>query len=821
MGKTRTNMKRNILYCFILLFLGLGAQAQTQKAWEAAADKAFDFKDYYSAMVYYQNALEFTPERTDLIFKCAESARQFNAYKLAAKYYKQVLDKEKNGGYPTVSFWLAEMNFHIGKYPEAKTFYELYLSENEGDDAELTEKAKLAIKSIEFAIPESKVEFEDVDLTHLGGQINTPYSDFSPYLKGDSLYYSSLRFENKADTYKPRRPISKVLISREEGAGVPIENGFNMDQLHTAHSAFNTEGNKIYYTICEYLNGKDIRCDLYVRDVNPDGTFGNSMKLPEPVNNAAFTTTQPNVGKDKESGNEVLYFVSNRSEGKGGYDIWYSSINSDGTYGTPVNFSAVNTMMDEITPFYHSSTGVFYFSTNGRVGLGGYDIYSTELRNGSWLDPENLSIPVNSSYNDLYYMIIEDNKKAYFASNRQGGIYMDESSEACCNDIYRADYLDIDLNLLATTFDKLTREKLNGATVTLVDLSDPDNPRGITNLEGNEFNFELDRAKDYVVTAVKEGYFPDSVNFTTKRIRKSETIKKELFLRTTRLDLEINTFDKRNNLALNGATIKIIDKSDPSDELIVQMDDETNQIVLPVERGKEFLVIASKRGYSPDTATVITRGIDDQNRIVKNMYLGLGNLEDLLPLALFFDNDEPDKRTYKTRTSLRYEETFPPYYARKDEFINVWSNPLTGVEKTQAADEVRRFFDKEVKQGNEHLRTFIALLEKALIDENQKVEIVLQGFASPRASAAYNEALSKRRISSVLNQITKYSDGKLNTFITNKKLVISERAYGSRRAPKYVSGNLKDTRNSIYSIPASRERRVEIIQVTRNKSNRR
>jgi outer membrane protein OmpA-like peptidoglycan-associated protein len=134
---------------------------------------------------------------------------------------------------------------------------------------------------------------------------------------------------------------------------------------------------------------------------------------------------------------------------------------------------------------------------------------------------------------------------------------------------------------------------------------------------------------------------------------------------------------------------------------------------------------------------------------------------------------------------------------------------------------VKTFFDKEVKLGNEDLGIFIALLEKALIQENQKVEIVLQGFASPRASAAYNDALSKRRVSSVMNQITKYSDGKLMPFMQNKKLVISEKAYGSRRAPKYVSGSLKDVRNSIYSIPASRERRVEIIKVTREKSNRR
>ncbi len=814
-------MRRILLYIFFASLFGIHASGQTQKAWEAAAEKAFEFKDYYSALVYWQNALEFDEDRTDLKYKCAEAARQFNSYKVAARYYGEVIKKEKNGKYPEATFWLAEMNMHLGRYDEAKKNYDMYLSENESDSADLTNRTKLQIKALEFAKTESKVEFEDVELTHLGGQINTPYSEFGPYLKGDSLYYSSLRFENKKDDYKPARPISKVLVSKAEGAGIPLGNGFNMENIHTAHSAFNADGSKVYYTICNYLNGKDIRCDIYVRTVLSDSTYGEAVKLPDGINLAEYTSTQPAVAIDKNTGKEMLYFVSDRPGGKGNLDIWYAEIRNDGSFGEAVNFAEVNTPEFDITPFYHNATGVFYFASNGRVGLGGYDIYRTEYRSDGWMEPENMSVPVNSSYNDLYYMIIEDNNTAYFASNRQGGMLLDQQQEACCNDIYKAEYLDIELNLLALTFDKLTREALAGATVTLLDLSDPLNPRGITNLEGNEFKFALDRAKDYVVVASKDGFFPDTVNFSTKRIRKSQTIKKELYLRTTRLDLEVFTFDKRNNLALNGSTIKIIDRSNPADELIVQMDDETNQLIIPIERDKEYIVIASKRGYSADSVIVNTRNSDAINKITKNLYLGLGSLEDFLPLTLYFDNDEPEKRTYKTRTSLRYEETFPPYYARKQEFIDAWSAPLSGSEKEQAASEVRQFFDKEVKQGNEHLRTFIALLEKALIDDNQKVEIVLQGFASPRASVAYNDALSKRRISSVMNQITKYSDGKLNTFMQNKKLVVSEKAYGSRRAPKYVSGNLKDVRNSIYSIPASRERRVEIIQVTRNKSNRR
>lgn len=820
MDITELKMRKTYLHIIVALLLGQAVFAQTQKAWEEAAAQAYAFKDYYAAMVYWQNALEFDEERLDLLYNCADAARHFNSYRLSAKYYQQIVDAEVNGEYPDATFYLAEMKFILGEYETAKTYYEMYLSEYEDDDEKLTAKAQRQLSYMEFAMEESNVEYEDVDLELLGPEINTPFSEFGPYLKGDSLYYSSLRFENKKDTYRPKRPITKVLLSKEGAHGVPLDDEFNMADLHTSHTSMNADHSRVYFTICEWMNGADIRCDLYYREIDENGEFGESVAL-EMLNDSAATSTQPNIAVDKSSGKEVLYFVSDREGGKGGLDIWYAEMDNEGNFGAPANFEAVNTEFNEITPFYHSGSGVFYFSSDGWPGLGGYDIFRTEYRDWEWLEPENMSVPFNSSYNDLYYMELDNEEGAYFASNRSGGYFIDEDREACCNDIYRAEFLEIDIDLLAMVLDKLSREDLNGATVTLVDLSDPENPRGMTNLDGNDFYFPLERARDYVVVAEKEGYFPDSAMISTKRIRKSDTIKQDLLLRTTRLDLEVYTFDKRNNEALNGTTIKIIDKNDPSSELIVQMDDESNELILPIDRDKDLIVVATKRGYSPDSVMINTAGIDHLNTITEKLYLGLGSLEDFLPLTLFFDNDEPDKRTYKTRTTLRYEQTYPPYYARKQEFINAYASPLDGDEKEQAETEVANFFDKEVKQGNEHLRTFIALLEKALIDDNEKVEIVLQGYASPRASRAYNDALSKRRISSVMNQVTKYSDGKLTEYIENKQLVIKEEPFGSRRAPRYVSGSIRDERNSIYSIPASRERRVEIIQVKRDEGNRR
>ncbi len=100
------------------------------------------------------------------------------------------------------------------------------------------------------------------------------------------------------------------------------------------------------------------------------------------------------------------------------------------------------------------------------------------------------------------------------------------------------------------------------------------------------------------------------------------------------------------------------------------------------------------------------------------------------------------------------------------------------------------------------------------------IEVVLQGFASPRAPSTYNDLLSSRRISSVINQFRRYSDGKLIKALNEGRLKIVQEPLGETKAPLYVSDDIADERNSIFSVPASRERRVEIIDVRRSNDDK-
>lgn len=803
------DMKKSILYILFLVMVAVTGQAQTKKQFVNFADNALTNKDYYTALVNYQKALEFNEKDQEILWKAAESARNFSSYKIAAQYYEKLIQLDKDNKYPTASFYLGSMYRSLGKTEEAKTSFENFISKSASDDPIMTDKARKNIEYINWALPRmNDMEAEpDAKVTKLGSNVNSPYSDIDPIMINDTLYFSSMRNINVKDKFKPHRRISQVFTSIKDGDSNPMDSTFNSAERHTAHFSYNTKKTRVYFTFCEHTNAYDIRCDLYYREVSADGKYGEPVMLPEPVNAPGYTTTQPNIGYDQKSEREILYFVSDRAGGKGRLDIYYSVINKDGSFAAPVNIEYLNTPDNDITPYFHNPTQTLYFSTWERNGFGGFDIFSTKYNDGKWGEPENLGLPINSTYNDLYFSLGDDGSVGYLASNREGTAYLDPDQEACCNDIFKVDYEKVMLEAL--TFDGSTREALKGCTVTLTDLSDPNNPKVVTMPDTNFYEFPLKKGREYTIVATKQGFLPDSAHISTKNA--TGKIRKELYLLPEMIELEALTFNKRTQAPLNGCTVKIIDESEPDKEIVAQMDEDKNSIMLPVKRGRVYKVTAYKKGFGPDNQTVDTRG-STAKRLQVKLYLGDGNLDDYLPLTLYFDNDQPNPRSFAKTTKTKYTDVVNPYLGKKELFKKKYTALLKGDAKLQALNEMSGFFDNKVLASNEHLSAFLQSLEYTLQLGNNVV-IEVQGYTSPLASSAYNDALSWRRIRNVVNEIRNYKNGALAKYFDSKQLSIEEKAFGKSTAPRDVSSNPKDPRMSIYSIPASRERRVEIINV--------
>jgi outer membrane protein OmpA-like peptidoglycan-associated protein len=803
------NGKNIILRVLLWLAFLPAGYSQTYKAYVKAADESFQKKDYYSSLVYNLEALAFDTTRIDRIYAIAEAARHFNSYKVAEAYYQKVVDADKKDQYSLAKYYLAAMKQAQGKYAEAKTIYEMYLLENRGEDAYITQKADKELKAIDWAMSQVDRTVEGTTIQRLGDDINTGYSEFGAIRRGDSLIYSSLRFELPGDKSFPKKTFSNLLL-QSKGVMDEAIKPINDPVYHTAHTALNSNGTRMYYTLCEYLNAHDIRCDLYYRDFSSQ-SFSDRKKLPDTINAPGKTNTQPNLGIDPATGTEILYWVSDRVGGKGKLDIWYAPVTGDTTFGIPMNLAAVNTAENDITPFYHIPTGELYFSTDGRIGMGGYDVYKTVQRGPLWLEAEHLGVPINSSYHDVYFTLGNDGKKGLLSSNRLGSLYLEPLQEACCYDLYDVDLQAVQIKLIVKAIDKNTNEPLYGATIRLRNLTDRSVPDiVVSHPNDNEYTFNLDRNKDYIVIAEKEGYRPDSVNASTFGINRSQDIEKKVYLETDKIDLEVLTFDKKNQTPLQGVEVTLIDVTD-NNRVVTKFNADSNDFHFPLTRGHQYKVIANKKGYMPATVDIDTRQIK-ANKITERLYLDIGDIYKFLPLVLFFDNDQPDIRSYKTKTDKSYSQTYPPYYARKEEYKDQWSSKLSESEIPRSNQEYENFFNDRLKKGNDDLSKFLDILI-SMLERGDKFEIFLKGYASPRATSQYNLILGQRRIFSVKNELLKYQDGILKKYLDNKQLVVSEKSFGEMTAPKTVNDQINNQRLSIFSLGASNERRVEIVDV--------
>ena len=171
-------MNRTILILLTFCALAFKTEAQTLKAFLKAAEEAVEEKDFYNAMYYYSQAVEFDTSNIDLVYKYGESAMTFNAYNAAEQQFLYVTENDTDNTYPLSTYYLAEMQQRQGKYEESKRNFELFLSENDAEYPLYINKAEKEIDAINWAIENQDNPVEGVEVSHLDGNVNTPYSDF-------------------------------------------------------------------------------------------------------------------------------------------------------------------------------------------------------------------------------------------------------------------------------------------------------------------------------------------------------------------------------------------------------------------------------------------------------------------------------------------------------------------------------------------------------------------------------------------------------------------------------------------------------------------
>jgi len=773
-------MTHKIISLFIFLMLGaniLTAQFSF-KEYVDAGDLAMTEANYFNALTQYSKAIAIKESDETLWYKYGKAAFKQNSYNRAEEAFSYYLENFQGENQDGALFYLASTQHLKGKYDEAIDNYNLFKTEygDTTEDKSLLAAVENGLSAAEWA-KKQPTSTDGVTVAKLGDDVNSPYSEQGAYLLDDKLYFASLRYPYGGN--KNKTLVSKILIN-EDGTSTPIEDLIqDMEEgSMTSNPSFTPDGQYMFYTVCNYNLQSDLICNIHYATKGADGAYINPTAISSNINASGYTTTQPSVRMDEDL--MFLYFVSDRPGGEGGLDIWMSNFNEEMVFSTPVN-TGINTEMDDITPYFHHNTNTLYFSSNGRDGFGGFDLYKNVGESVN-----NLGATYNTSYNDIYFFLNEEGNQGYLSSNRLGSNFTDQTYETCCYDIYSVEIEKQQIDLLALATGEV--------------VYDSENP------DGNDHTVSIDCDTQYELTIERDGFQTVTKNIGDYLADCGKgKIEEKINMYKESIKLTVNTFDKTTKLPLDFTSVKLICLATGQEAGRQTGGSNTVTFTLGPDCTK-YKLEGTKIGYEAGILDFSTAGISGD--ISKDLFLTeqkIATLEGMIPLSLYFDNDHPNPNSEAKTTNLWYSETYDKYYPKKQEFIDKYG----AMQGESGRAEVRGFFDNEVKRGNDQLDLMLETLLEVM-KSGQTVNLYLRGFASPLAKSDYNLSLGQRRVHSVQNAIKKWDGGALMRYINSGQLIITERSFGETSAPTGISDVQSDALNSIYSPQASRERRVEI-----------
>jgi outer membrane protein OmpA-like peptidoglycan-associated protein/tetratricopeptide (TPR) repeat protein len=465
---------------------------------------AYDFFDFKHAEANFKEAISQDKNFFEAYIMLGDLMAKQRRFGEAVKYYRQAV-KIDSLFFKPVFFTLAEAEMKSGDYSNALIHYRVYL-EQDGMSAKNRLVAAKSLKDCEFAVKAVKnpIPFNPVNV---GNGINTKEDEYWPSISADGSKLVFTRQDNPGEN--PSNAVhlqedfyisilSDTIWNKAFNAGPPL----NTVQNEGAQS-LSSDGNYMYFTSCDRRGGMG-SCDIYFSFLS-DGKWSEPANLRSPVNTSGWES-QPSISAD----GKTLFFSSSRQGGMGGKDIWYSRLNEKNLWSVPLNLGEnINTPGDEMSPFIHFDGRTLYFASDGRPGMGGFDIYLTRMKDDStWTEPQNLGYPLNT-FNDEMGLVIESNgKKAYFSSTRNKS----QGKDIFSFDLYESARPDPVSYLKGKVYDKETG-KLLEADYELINLSA--NQRVIKSSTDGAGSFLvcLPSGYNYGINIIKKGYLFHSENF--------------------------------------------------------------------------------------------------------------------------------------------------------------------------------------------------------------------------------------------------------------------------------------------------------------------
>ncbi|HEY6162371.1 MAG TPA: hypothetical protein VI112_14155 [Bacteroidia bacterium] len=401
-------------------FLSVGSDKTTFEKAEAL----FEEENYEEAFPLYKKLEERYPEEPIVIFRLGVCYLfQPGGGKTSLEYLER-LDQSKFKK-TDLAYYLGR-SYHLNyKFDEALTqLNEFVLRKNvkqkEKDDA---------MRFIEYSKngKELMLHPRGVKIANIGPPVNTKNSEYVPVISSDEsvLIYTYRGERSKGGKqFLPDQPdpqgeyFEDIFITTKDSTGQwkePESIGDNINTTgHDACIALSNDGQKLFIF-------KNLPSD--VGAIYMSRLVGDTWTDPQPLKgevNSNYWEGSISLSWDERT----VYFSSERPGGYGGKDIYSATLQPDSSWGDVKNLGpTINTAYDDDAPFIHPSGEFLIFSSKGHNTMGGYDLFRTDLvGDTAWGEPENLGYPINTTGDDIYYVLTSDGRKGYYSSGSIGGM---------------------------------------------------------------------------------------------------------------------------------------------------------------------------------------------------------------------------------------------------------------------------------------------------------------------------------------------------------------------------------------------------------------
>lgn len=325
-----------------------------------------------------------------------------------------------------IEYWIGRSYQYGEDFTKALQYYNLY-KDKLAKKSNYQGKDKIDQATIDRAIFECENGKEFVSrpgnfsIVNIGREINSEFEDYAPVLNEneDEIVFTTRRREDNLNqnVFDDNKPYEDIFTSKKtnnawayaKNLGPVVNNPY-----HDSNVALSADGNTLFMFKDE--GGGDI----FYAERTAGAEFGAPLPMPGIVN-SSFEEKSVTLSRDEKT----LYFSSNRPGGFGGLDIYRATKDSKGEWTNVRNLGPnINTDMDDDGPFIDYDGVTLYFSSKGRKGMGGFDVFRStlDLKTNEWSEPTNLGYPINTPDDDIYIVFSKDGKRAYYSSVREDGM---------------------------------------------------------------------------------------------------------------------------------------------------------------------------------------------------------------------------------------------------------------------------------------------------------------------------------------------------------------------------------------------------------------